>query len=173
MLSFRPARPEDAEAVTALVNSAYRGEGSKRGWTTEADVLGGQRMDAAWLRELIGRPGTRIELACDAAGTLAACFELRREEGSAYVGMVTVDPARQTGGLGKALLARAEELARQWGCARMRMTVLHVRAELLAYYERRGYRRTGKAEPFPDDHKRYGLPKVPGLTLVELEKPLI
>lgn len=172
-MQFRAAAPEDAPAVARLVNSAYRGEGSKRGWTTEADVLGGQRTDPAMVAEMIAREGSRVELAFDESGTLAACFELRREKGgSCYVGMLTVDPARQRGGLGKALLERAEALAREAGARRLRMTVLHVRAELLAYYERRGYERTGKSEPFPEDHKKFGLPKVEGLRLIELAKPL-
>ncbi len=173
MLEFRAAAPEDASAVSDFVNSAYRGEGSKRGWTTEAHYLDGQRMDPAWLREIMARPDTRVELAFEPKGALAGCFELKREkDGSCFVSMLTVDPARQAGGLGKQLLARAETLAREWGCGRMRMRVLHVRGELIAYYERRGYRRTGGAEPFPDDHRKYGLPKVAGLSLVELVKPL-
>lgn len=172
-LTFRPAAAVDASAVVALVNSAYRGEGSKRGWTTEADLLGGQRTDEPKVREMIEADGSRVELAFDAAGTLTACVHLKREpSGSCYVGMLTVDPTRQAGGLGKELLARTEELARGWGCRAMRMTVIDARAELIAYYERRGYRRTGRTEPFPSDDPRFGLPKVADLRFCELVKPL-
>lgn len=173
MLRFRAAAAEDVAPLVALVNSAYRGESSKAGWTTEADILGGQRTDADKAREMIATPGSRVELAFAEDGALVACVHLKKEaDGSCYLGMLTVDPARQAGGLGKELLRRSEELAREWKCPRMRMTVISVRAELIAYYERRGYRRTGKTEPFPEDDPRFGLPKVRGLRFAELVKPL-
>jgi GNAT superfamily N-acetyltransferase len=173
VLAFRPAAATDADAVVALVNSGYRGESSKKGWTTEADLLGGQRTDADKVREMVSAHGSRVELAFDAAGALAACVHLKKEaDGSCYLGMLTVDPNRQAGGLGKELMVRSEEIARGWGCSRMRMTVISVRAELIAFYERRGYARTGATEPFPENDPRFGLPKVRGLLFVELAKPL-
>ncbi|MDE2144274.1 MAG: GNAT family N-acetyltransferase [Elusimicrobia bacterium] len=173
MISFRSADASDVEALVALVNSGYRGESSKKGWTTEADLLGGQRTDADKIREMIAARDSRVELAFDAEGGLIACVHLKKEaDGSCYLGMLTVDPNRQAGGIGKSLMAHSEELARAWGCSRMRMTVISVRAELLAYYERRGYVKTGATEPFPEDDPRFGLPKVRGLTFVELVKPL-
>ncbi len=173
MLTFRPAAPADVPAVVRLVESAYRGEGSKRGWTTEADLLGGQRTDADAVAEMIAARGSRVELGFDAAGTLAACVRLKEEsDGSLYVGLLAVDPARQAGGLGKELLARAEAVARERSLRRLRMTVISARAELLAFYERRGYARTGRTEPFPEHDPRFGLPKVRGLVFVELAKPL-
>ena len=172
-LDFKTAVPADAERVAHLVNGAYRGEDSKRGWTTEADLLGGQRTDAGKVLEMIGAEGSAVELAFDETGALAGCVHLRRETGgTCYLGMLTVDPARQAGGLGKALLAHCEEQARRWNCSRMRMTVIHLRGELIAYYERRGYRRTGRTEPFPEGDPRFGLPKVKGLAFVELDKAL-
>lgn len=173
MISFRPAVAADAPAVVALVNSGYRGESSKRGWTTEADLLGGQRTDDDKMREMIAEKDSRVELAFADDGGLLGCVNLRREpDGSCYLGMLTVDPARQAGGLGKEIMVRSEALAREWGCARMRMTVISVRAELIAFYERRGYAKTGRTEPFPEGDPRFGLPKVSGLTFVELVKPL-
>ena len=170
--SFRPAASADAGALVALVNGAYRGESGKRGWTTESDILGGQRIDRDGVLELIAAAGSRVELAFDGA-RLVGCVHLRREaDGSCYLGMLTVDPALQRSGLGRALLERSESLAEGWGCARVRMTVIHLRAELIAWYERRGYRRTGRAEPFPERDPRFGLPKVRGLSFVELEKNL-
>lgn len=173
MISFRPAAAADAAAVVALVNSGYRGESSKRGWTTEADLLGGQRTDEGKMLEMIGAKGSRVELAFAPDGGLIGCVHLKKEaDGSCYLGMLTVDPARQGGGLGKSILERSEAVAREWGCRRMRMTVIDVRAELIAFYERRGYAKTGKTEPFPEGDPRFGLPKVRGLTFAELAKPL-
>lgn len=173
MTSPRTAVLADAPAIVALVNSGYRGESSKKGWTTEADLLGGQRTDEGKVREMIVAKDSRIEAAFDDAGALLAVVHLKKEaDGSCYLGMLTVDPARQAGGTGKAMLAHSEAVARAWGCRRMRMTVISVRSELLAYYERRGYARTGVTEPFPEDDPRFGLPKVRGLLFVELAKPL-
>lgn len=160
-------------ALHALVNSAYRGESSKRGWTTEADLLGGQRTDAGKLLEMIQGADSRVELLESGEGRLLGCVYLKREpSGACYLGMLTVDPTRQAGGLGKRLLDHAEEIARGWGCNRMRMTVISAREELIAYYERRGYRKTGATEPFPENDPRFGLPKIAGLTFLELEKKL-
>ena len=173
MISFRTAAAADADALVVLVNSGYRGESSKKGWTTEADILGGQRTDAQKIREMIAAKDSRIELAYNADGVMIACVHLKKEEdGSCYLGMLTVDPDRQAGGIGKRLMAHSEGLASAWNCSRMRMTVISVRSELLAYYERRGYIRTGVTEPFPEDDPAFGLPKVRGLMFVELIKPL-
>ena len=172
-MRFRTASPADAQAITDLVNSGYRGGSSKRGWTTEADLLGGQRTDAGQVLEMIQAPGSRVELACAPDGSLAGCVRVKKEpSGSCYVGMLTVDPVRQAGGIGKELLAHCERLARDWGCARLRMTVIEGREELLRFYERRGYARTGATEPFPEHDPRFGLPKVKGLRFVELAKTL-
>lgn len=173
MISFRAATAADVDALVPFVNGGYRGESSKRGWTTEADILGGQRTDPGKMREMIETSGARVELAHDESGSLVGCVFLKKEpDASCYLGMLTVDPARQSGGFGKRLMARSEELARGWGCRRMRMTVISVRSELIAYYERRGYAKTGITEPFPEDDPRFGLPKVRGLVFAELAKPL-
>jgi GNAT superfamily N-acetyltransferase len=173
MITFRPAADGDADALVAFVNGGYRGESSKRGWTTEADLLGGQRTDPEKMRETIAAKGGRVELAFAEDGALIGCVHLKKEaDGSCYLGMLTVDPARQGSGIGKLIMNRSDELAREWGCRRMRMTVISVRSELIAYYERRGYAKTGASEPFPENDPRFGLPKVRGLTFVELAKPL-
>lgn len=177
-LYFRPAQTADLPLIEALVNSAYRGESSKQGWTTEADLLGGQRVDTARLGEML-EPDLkgqiqRLELGFSALDTQkpVACFYLRHEPKTAYVGLLTVDPLLQGGGYGKQLLDRAEEIGHEWKCNRMRMTVIHLRDELLAYYERRGYVRTGNSEPFPTDDPRFGIPKVEGMRLLELVKQI-
>jgi GNAT superfamily N-acetyltransferase len=123
--------------------------------------------------EMIEGDHSRVELAFDIAGGMAGCVYLRKEaSGACYLGMLTVDPGRQGAGLGKRLLAHAENVALAWGCTSVRMTVIDVRAELLAFYERRGYRRSGATEPFPDN-PRFGLPKVPDLRFAELVKDLV
>ena len=176
-LSFRAAGAADLAAVVALVESAYRGESSRRGWTTEADLLDGQRTDADSVRSLIDAADSRVLLA-ERGGALLACCHIARERGEdgapvGYFGMFAVVPDGQGGGIGKAVLAEAERLTRDgWGCARMEMTVIDVRAELIASYERRGYRRTGITKPFPYGDERFGLPRRDDLRFEVLRKPL-
>ncbi len=171
---WRIARAEDVEALTALVNSAYRGDSSRRGWTTEADLLDGQRTDSDSLRETISSPEDVIlVLEGGPEGELVACVNLRRKQGHAYLGMLTVRPELQGSGVGKQLLDLAEQFVRQqWGLSSVEMTVIRQRTELIAWYERRGYRRTGRCEPFPYGDPRFGLPRVEGLEFEVLEKPL-
>jgi ribosomal protein S18 acetylase RimI-like enzyme len=172
-LSFRDATADDVDAVVALVQSAYRGESSRAGWTTEADLLDGQRTDAGLVREIVDAEDRLVLLAFD-GDELRGCCELRRlEPAAAYFGMFAVEPRLQGGGFGKAILAEAERQAvERWAARRMQMTVLIQREELLAWYVRRGYRRTGRTEAFPYVDERYGLPRRPDLLLEVLEKDL-
>lgn len=172
-LQFRNAVENDAEAIVALVESAYRGDASRAGWTTEADFLAGQRTDVEGVRADIARPASLIRLALDGNGRLLACCHLERTGPACYFGMFSVDPTRQGGGIGKRLMAEAERLAREdWGCVRMEMTVIDIRDELIAFYERRGYRRTGVKKPFPYGDARFGQPLRDDLRFEVLEKPL-
>lgn len=173
-LEFSTARSTDAAELAALVNSAYRGESSRSGWTTEEAILGGQRTDAALLEEALAMPGTVVLVARQRKdGELLACCQLERRGEVALLGLLTVKPSAQAGGIGRRLLERAENFAAfEWGCARVQMTVISVRAELLAYYERRGYRQTGEHRAFPMDDPRYGLPKRRDFDLLVLEKPV-
>lgn len=171
-LTFRNATHDDIPALIALVTSAYRGEGSKQGWTTEADMLDGQRIDAEALRHDIDRAQSRI-LITEQDGALVACAHVAVDEGAGYFGMFAVDPKRQGDGLGKQVIAEAERVAREdWNLPAMRMTVIDIRDELIAFYERRGYRRTGLKKPFPYGDERYGIPKRDDLRFEILEKPL-
>ncbi len=173
-LPVRIATAADAPALVALVNSAYRGDTSRAGWTTEADLLGGQRVDLDGVQAAIARGatdgGTVMLVHEDEAG-VAACVELAPEGTRCYLGMLTVRPMAQARGLGKRLLAAAERFARQqFGTREMYMTVIRQRSELIAWYERRGYRRTGQRRPFPYGDPRFGLPKRPDLEFEVLSR---
>lgn len=171
-LAFRDAKAGDVDAIVALVTSAYRGEASRAGWTTEADLLDGNRIDPDVLRADLERPRSRVLLASQ-GGELVACAHVAIEDGAGYFGMFAVRPVLQGGGVGKAVLDEAERVARvDWGMPVMRMTVIDVREELIAWYERRGYRRTGIKKPFPAIDPRFGIPKRDDLRFEVLEKPL-
>jgi len=175
-LCFRAATAEDVEAVVALTQSAYRGEASRVGWTTEADLLDGQRTDAREVAGLIANPGVKLLLAEREGRLLASCVLERLIDGDGcdgYFGMFSVRPEAQGNGTGRALLAEAERVARdEWHARTMRMTVIDVRSELIAWYERRGYRRTGEYRPFPYGDPRFGIPKRDDLRFEWLVKPL-
>jgi GNAT superfamily N-acetyltransferase len=174
-LTYRYAGPADVTAVVALVESAYRGEESLAGWTSEAGLIGGQRTDADMMSALIAEPGAHVLLA-EEAGVLQACCELRKPGapgGPAYFGMFAVRPSRQGGGYGRIVLAEAERIARdEFRATALEMTVIRQRAALIAWYGRRGYERTGQSRPFPYGNERFGLPKVSGLEFATLAKPL-
>jgi len=173
-LSFRLAGAGDVDAVVALVESAYRGESSRAGWTTEADLLDGQRTDRAAVLESIEAPDRAVLVAETTGRELLACCELQqRAKGTAYFGMFAVVPTLQGAGVGSRVLSEAERLANEsWGAERMEMTVLAQRAELLAWYERRGYSSTGERRPFPHHDERFGLPRRTDLEFVVLAKQL-
>jgi GNAT superfamily N-acetyltransferase len=171
--TFRFATQNDVAAIVALVESAYRGDVSRQGWTTEADMLEGQRTDAASVGELIGKPGSCVLLG-ESATELLACANIeRRGDDVAYFGMFSVRPELQGKGIGAAILAEAERIARSdWNCREMYMTVISVRDDLIPWYERRGYRRTGRYSPFPYGDERFGIPKRDDLRFETLAKPL-
>ena len=179
-IRFRAAAACDVAAIVALVESAYRGDVSRTGWTTEADLLDGQRTDLDEVAVLVARSDSRVLLAerpstgSGQAGALLACCHIERENAQrCHFGMFAVSPREQGSGLGRAMLAEAERIARmEWGCTMMAMTVIDVRAELIAWYERRGYRRTGEYKAFPYGDPRFGLPKRADLRFETLEKPL-
>jgi ribosomal protein S18 acetylase RimI-like enzyme len=171
-LLFRAAGAADVPAVVELVESAYRGDASRAGWTTEADLLDGRRTGRDDIEAILAREQSQLLLA-ERDGELLACAHVAVENGAGYFGMFSVDPRRQGEGLGKIVLAEAERIAaEQWRCPAMRMTVIDVREELIAFYERRGYVRTGIKKPFPYGDARFGLPKRDDLRFEVLEKLL-
>ena len=163
-----PSFIEDAPELGELVNSAYRGAYSKQGWTSEADLLDGTRIDAKAIEEIIQKPNTVI-LKYTENGKIIGCMELQSQQDNLYLGMLTVEPMLQGKGVGKELLVAAEDYARENDCRSIRMTVISVRTELVAWYVRHGYRDTGKRQPFHFSDPRFGIPKQ-DLEFVVLEK---
>ena len=173
MLNFRLAHHADIPALIELVESAYRGDASRAGWTTEADMLEGQRIDAESLQKSLAASDSRIILA-EKDGELLACCHLEKQgNDAAYFGMFSVRPGQQGTGNGKSLQAEAERQAREdFHCPRMDMTVIDIRDSLIEYYERRGYARTGIHKPFPYGDERFGVPKRDDLRFEVLSKEL-
>lgn len=171
-LQFRAATEADIDAIVLLVTRAYRGESSRAGWTTEADLLDGDRIDPEVLRADIERPRSRVLLALR-DGALLACAHVADDGGRGYFGMFAVEPTLQGGGIGRAVVAECERIARtEWRLSSMRMTVIDLRGELIAWYERLGYRRTGEHLPFPYGDARFGVPRRDDLRFAVLEKAL-
>lgn len=172
-LQFRLATDADVDALVALIESAYRGDASRAGWTTEADLLEGQRTDPTSLRAVLAETDSRIVLAL--AGTeLVACANIRRHGGEhCYFGLFSVRPSLQGGGVGRRLLAECERMARdELGCRIMDMSVIVQRPELIAWYVRRGYHDTGRRKPFPYGDLLNGKPLRDDLAFVVMEKTL-
>ena len=167
---FRFAARADLPELHAVIERAYRGEAARAGWTHEADlIIEGDRTDIATLQSFLDDPYGRILLAID-DGRIVGCAHVVLKQPPetflAYLGLVTVDPTLQAGGIGKQLLKAAEGVARDDLLAdRIEMTVINVRDALIAWYERRGYVRTGEKRPFP-------IPLDPPLTFDVLVKPL-
>lgn len=170
-----PATLAELPAIADLVNSAYRGESSRQGWTTEADYLGGQRTDAETLaRDLAAQErAVLLTLRDEVGGPLLGCVWLEPAEGDVwYLGMLTVRPDLQDRQLGRTMLEGAEAYAREEGAARIRMTVVHIRDTLIAWYVRRGYAPTGERRPFPYADLRFGEPKRDDLEFIVMERAL-
>lgn len=172
-LDIRDAVPADIPALHALIESAYRGEASRAGWTTEADLLDGQRTDPDELADIIAAEDQGLLVAWR-GGEAVACVRYQRlTDGVGYFGMLSVSPERQSAGLGRRMVEAAEQrLAIRHGARRMRIQVFPQRDTLIAWYQRLGYALTGETAPFPYGDERFGLPRRDDLHFVILEKPL-
>lgn len=171
------AQESETEELSRLINSAYRGETSRQGWTTEADLLDGQRTDAVTLSATLRTPGQFILCLRERSnGPVLGCVFIELFENplgiGCYLGMLTVNPQLQTRGLGKALMSAAENFARERGAQLVTLGVIQVRESLMAWYERRGYKKTEKTKPFPYGDVLFGIPKRDDLYFVMFEKGL-
>jgi ribosomal protein S18 acetylase RimI-like enzyme len=170
---FSKATEVHLEKIAKLVNLAYRNT-SQGGWTTEAHLIGGQRTDQSSLADLLTKKDAVILVAeSNPLYELSGCVYLHNIEKKCYLGMLTVAPHLQNHGLGKALVLEGEKYARQFGCQTLEITVISVRTELLAWYERLGFQKTNEIKPFPYDDESFGKPKTPGLCFNTLQKKLI
>ena len=170
-MEISQATLSDVALLVTLINSAYRGESSKKGWTTEADLLDGIRVDAEDLSELIQKPNSIILKCLSDAGELIGCVNLQKHGSKLYLGMLTVFPELQAQGIGKFILNESEGEAKKLNCTSIYMTVITDRTELIAWYERHGYMNTGKKKPFPMGDPRFGIAKK-HLEFVVLEKKI-
>jgi len=169
-ITYRPATPQDIPTIVDLVNRAYRDE-TDRGWTTEADIVAGQRTHDDEIKGLLTACGSSIIL-MHLDSTLQGCVHLQAKEQEVYLGMLTIEPGQQNLGLGKRLLLEAERVARQdMGMDTISMIVVSQRSELIDFYLRRGYRRSGEVSPYPIE-RNVGRPKVEGLSMEKLVKQL-
>lgn len=166
-----PATTADIPQLLPLVNSAFRGDAARQGWTHEADLIQGtQRTDESTLRALMQIANAVVLKYCNDAGDIEGCVYLNKKERGLYLGMLTVAPELQGAGIGKKLLAASEAYAREQGCPYIYMTVFSVRDELIAWYERLGYHRTGEMKPY-EVNPEFGVPTQP-LEFVVLEKKM-
>ena len=160
----------DVPELNVLVNTAYRGETSKQGWTTEANLLDGLRIDEETLYSYFGEPDVILLKHRDEKGKITGCVYLEVTVPKLYVGMFSVSPLLQAKGIGRLLLLAAEDHAKQLNCTVLTMTVISTRYELIRWYQRRGYKATGEIRPFHHD-KKFGVPKQP-IELIVMEKEI-
>jgi ribosomal protein S18 acetylase RimI-like enzyme len=164
------ALQKDVPEINVLVNSAYRGETSKQGWTTEANLLDGLRIDEETLISYFNDPAIVIIKNTDDNGLINGCVYLEVRGEKLYIGMFSVSPLLQGKGIGRDLLLAAEAYAKQVNCHVLTMTVISVRFELISWYERRGYKATGEILPFYVE-KKFGVARQP-IELIVLEKSI-
>ncbi len=172
-IAIGKATPADIPQMVAVINSVYRGEQSKKGWTTEANFIDGDlRTDEADIAQLMAMPTTTfLKAEHPVAGLVGSVFLSKKDNGKLYLGMFSIHLEWQGGGLGRRMLQAAEALALEQGCTSVIMQVIPIREELMAWYARNGYQPTGERKPFDGD-PRFGVPKIP-LEFVILEKPIL
>ena len=169
MLHFHKAERKDSATIAALINSAYRGESSRAGWTTEADIIDGLRTTTQEIAKIIDEQHTFILLGVfnDEVVATTCC---KYHEGAAHLGMIAVKPKLQNKGFGKEMMMAAEAMSkREWGVKSFQMNVITIRESLIAFYERMGYRHTGLVKDFPTESDLWQV-KVSGLQFTLLEK---
>jgi GNAT superfamily N-acetyltransferase len=157
---IRIAGPDDLEAIRDLIEAAYRGSESLTGWTSEGDIIDGERLSREQLADVLADPATLMLVSETTDGVITGCASISRKVHGAEFGKFAVRPALQNAGAGKRILAACENaFAREWGGGLMTMTVIRGRSELIAFYERRGYRATGESLPLAKVHDTPGWTK--------------
>ncbi len=172
-IEFSQAEEHHINELIELINSAYRGEKSKVGWTTEADLLDGQRIDANLLKEHMEKEDSTILIAQEEGeedGEILGCVHIEKQGNKMYLGMLTVKPELQNEGIGKKLMEETDAFADFWDCTKTQITVISVRNELIAWYEKKGFKKTGENKPFPYGDERFGVPKRQDLEFLVMEK---
>lgn len=174
-IEFTQADQSHIDRIVTLVNSAYRGETGKKGWTTESDLLDGQRTDSESIADIINKEDSVILIAEDEeadaeAETLVGCVHLEKQGTDLHLGMLTVSPNYQNKKIGKMLLSEAEAFADFWDCTHVAIEVITQRSELIAWYEKRGFVPTGEFKEFPMDNPKFGIPKVSELRFQIMKK---
>lgn len=169
-LTIRTAVADDVDPLLELIHAAYRGEGGQNGWTTEAELIDGPRTTRELLAVDLADPAITVLVAGEHDGCAAVTH--RAGEPTASFGMFAVRPDTQGSGTGRALQSAAEEHARAGGATTMELCVIDRRVELIAWYERRGYVRTGESRPFPYGEPGVGRPRDTDLRFAVLTKPL-
>lgn len=167
--TFRIARKSDAEAIAQLVNGAYRPAPDACGWTHEAHLVAGKRTHAGYITQLLTRPDSVILVGLKKS-ELVACAHIEKEHSLSHIGMLAVNPVRQGTGLGKQMLSQAEKYAHAcFSSDKFILQVISARSELIEFYLRRGYQKTGEIRPFPHSADA-GTPIPPDLNVEILEK---
>lgn len=165
MIAITPASPADAPALKLLIESAYRGDSARQGWTHEADILDDERIDPSELEAMLADPAVTILTAREGERLVGCVAVTKKNQRLGYLGLLCVSPPLQSRGLGRRLLDAAEQHARALGLSAIEMTVIDSRASLIAWYQRRGYGLTGERRPFP-------VRRDPPIRFVVLEKLL-
>jgi len=172
MMRITAATTEDIPQLNQLINSAYRGDESKKGWTTEAEILDGIRIDEQTLSAYFKQENVTILKCVNADDAIVGTVYLELNTPKLYLGMFAVAPNTQGTGIGKKLLQAAEEFALAQTCDRIAITVISTRTELIDWYMRHGYQPTGHSIAFEEIEQRFGDPKTTGIRLIGMEKLL-
>ena len=171
-LKYFVAEPRHAAQASALINSAFRGDKGKQGWTTDFDLLDGKRITPELFIESLSP--TSIVLLFGEENNPISSVNIEKLERDAYIGLFAVSPLFQNTGIGKRVLKIAEEYAiKTWGMEYVKITVVAQRTELISFYERRGYINTGETSAFPYGDEQFGIPKRDDLSFVYLKKKLV
>ena len=152
-LQIRVAQPADVDALVALINAAF---------VVERIAIEGDRVDAGKVRAYMDRGQFLLLEALSLLG--CAYVELRGDHG--YLGLLSVEPALQMRGLGRRLMAAAEQYFHEAGCIAVDLRIISARPELLRFYTKLGFRETG-ISPMPAD-----APLKMACHFIHLSKPL-